>query len=284
MVAWRVAMVLVLLSAFGQPQAQQQGQAQTPVTLPVAGPDTLGLDRPMTPLTGPVTVGLAPWLPFTRFCDVKQDVMSIGGQPVLASGTTCATITTEPVEAGWRRLTATVTEGDLTGASLVVEVSPSREVRGASYKASPGADLSTQQARVWNQILDGRLRTYLLPDPVKILRQGEPIEGSGRMPTIEGASGAKDVTVTCRVEGGSTVAGCGVVVTACTLELPFNFTDHSAGLEGAMTVTLAFWEAADIATGAALRSIATAKLHGTRTERGRTIPISGTSLRRVTLD
>lgn len=279
---------VVLIALFAceqtQPHAQQPGRAQAPVTLPAAGPDTLGLDRPIAPLTGPVTVGQGSWLPFTRFCEVKRGVLGVGGQAGETSGTICATIATEPVKDGWRRMTATVTEGSLTGASLVAEYSSARQVRGASYKPPPAADLSTQGARVDNQILDDTLRKFLLPDPVTIARQAEPFHGSLLQPYTEGTGSAKDIMAACRVEGQSAVAGRGVVVTSCTLGPPFSYTDRDTGVVVAGATAVTVWLASDIASGAGRRMVSTIRMDGTSTEAGRSSPFTITNWFSVTLD
>jgi hypothetical protein len=276
MVAWRSAMVLLLLSACAQPQLLEK--------TPVAGPEALGLDRPMTPLTGPVTVGAAPWMPFSRFCQSSDELVLVSGQSFPKTRRTCATLTSAPADAGWRRLTITATEGEFAGAALTLDHSPTRQVRNVSYKASPSADLSVQDVRVRNQTFEARLRATAIPSAMWVARQGESAAVSESISRFEGFRDPKDWTVTCRVEGSSAVNAREVIVTSCDAENPIRMTDPGRRFDLSATVTLTHWVAVDVATGANMRDATASRVEGRSTAAGRNLPVSATGWATSTLD
>lgn len=277
MAAWRVAMTgLLLLSACAQPQPL--------VKSPVAGPETLGLDRPMTPLAGPVTVASDPWMPFSRFCEIQSHVVQLAGQSIPSNQRTCGAVRTEPVGGPWRRVTLTATEGEFAGAALMADHSAARQVRNRSFKASPTADLSVQEVRMRNQSFESRLHGIAGPRATWVARQGESGALSESISRFEGFRDPKDFTITCRVEGASAVAAREVIVASCDGVNPLRATDPARRIDLTGNATLTYWVAVDVATGAPLRGAASTHLDGTRTEAGMSRPITVTGSWTTTLD
>lgn len=277
MVAWRMVLVAVLsLSACAQPQLLEK--------TPVAGPEALGLERPMTPLTGPVTVAGDPWLPFSRYCESQAHLVLFGGQSIPTSNRTCATIKSEPLGTLWRRLTVTGTEGEFAGATLVSEHSVTRQVRNRSFKPDPRADLSQQEVRMRLQSFEIRLAGTVDPRATWVARQGEAGSLSESITSLEGVRDPKDFTVTCRVEGASSVTEREVIVASCDGTNPMRATNPSQRIDVAGETTLTYWVAVDVATGAPRRGAASTRLDGTRTEGGRSRPITITGSWTTTLD
>jgi hypothetical protein len=268
-----VACLLVLAACEPQPQA-----------LPVASLESLGLDRPMEPLTDAVIIGLGAWVPVTRYCDAESYLLNVGGRLTPSSGKTCAAITTAPLAGGWQRLTVTADEGDFAGAIFTADHSPARQVASVIYTAPPNIDLSTQDARRRQQIFEKGLRDFVLPGPPSIARQGSATDVPQSMSEFEGISDPKDFRMTCRVEGMSALVGREVVVIFCESTTTARGSDPARGVELTADVATISWQATDIATGATRRYIESYRLKGTRTEAGRTYDIIGTGWRTRKLD
>jgi hypothetical protein len=220
-------------------------------TLPALAPAVLPLDGPVTPLAGPVRLPSAAWGPFGQGCIDMRLVMLVGTQPFNRNQRECARLSASPLPDG--TVAVSVVRTDLPAGALQ-----------ASFRRAPTAaisDFEMQGSRIRGADIARRkqdestLRTLagLSIDGPTVLRQGDALSDTiappGPVSTL--------LTVNCRIEGASTMAGRAVLVASCTGAAPFSMPPgaNGVGMRGRMDIggLLAMDVATALTTGMALR-------------------------------